>query len=128
MCDICSICLEEMIPGTRYFTNCKHVFHNTCIDELKQSGATLCPLCRFQIFKDPIEKEIETIARELELATEKLKEELEPIIREFRETFWILNEHSEGYEAEHEILKKSLVEGIEMIRKVLRLSTLMQNN
>lgn len=38
----CAICLEE-INNDIHITACKHVFHETCIEQIE---TPICPLCR----------------------------------------------------------------------------------
>ncbi|KAL9656071.1 hypothetical protein ABK040_007689 [Willaertia magna] len=47
----CSICLEEMKEGTEHkqIPNCKHVFHQDCIDTWLKSYNHVCPVCRANI-------------------------------------------------------------------------------
>merc|ERR1719189_963053 len=46
--DRCSICLEDMGPGSKIRTlPCLHLFHRRCIDKwLKQPGQLRCPVCQ----------------------------------------------------------------------------------
>ncbi|KAL3112384.1 hypothetical protein niasHT_018764 [Heterodera trifolii] len=40
----CIICLGRTLDGVEY-SNCKHLFHRKCIDELFKMGSDKCPIC-----------------------------------------------------------------------------------
>ena len=51
MIDNCSICFEDFKNKSKVFTDCEHVFHESCIREWKITNNNLnrefrCPLCR----------------------------------------------------------------------------------
>ena len=43
--DCCSICLEPL-KNNIYMTNCNHIFHNKCIENMITFSHNKCPLCR----------------------------------------------------------------------------------
>ncbi|CAM4961865.1 unnamed protein product [Rotaria socialis] len=48
--DICSICLNSLIPGTPLLIlSCNHKFHFQCLTSSVQAQHQLCPLCRVSI-------------------------------------------------------------------------------
>ncbi|XP_058078721.1 putative RING-H2 finger protein ATL69 [Magnolia sinica] len=51
----CPICLSDYRPEetVRYIPDCKHCFHDTCIDEWLRMSAT-CPLCRTSPVMTPV--------------------------------------------------------------------------
>ena len=59
--DPCTICLESMTASTSRRLRCGHVFHNSCVENLKGSGSHACPLCRklFDVSKYKISIQIE---------------------------------------------------------------------
>lgn len=49
----CSICLENYTNENLItILNCRHHFHNNCIDEWYNLGNNSCPLCRAIIIRD----------------------------------------------------------------------------
>tara|TARA_B100001758_G_scaffold247068_1_gene263755 strand:+ start:534 stop:932 length:399 start_codon:yes stop_codon:yes gene_type:complete len=47
ICDECSICLSEIIPGSYRITNCGHYFHKNCLARWNNMGHNSCPNCRY---------------------------------------------------------------------------------
>ena len=47
ICDECSICLSEIIPGSYRITNCGHYFHKNCLARWNNMGNNSCPNCRY---------------------------------------------------------------------------------
>lgn len=49
----CTICLDTLKKGEAIKTlPCKHMFHQSCIDEWLKQGKAVCPMCRRGIFDD----------------------------------------------------------------------------
>ncbi|PSS24273.1 E3 ubiquitin-protein like [Actinidia chinensis var. chinensis] len=44
----CAVCLYEFEAGEeiRWLTNCKHIFHRSCVDRWMDHDRNTCPLCR----------------------------------------------------------------------------------
>ncbi|KAL6981991.1 Homeobox protein B-H1 [Sarracenia purpurea var. burkii] len=44
----CAVCLYEFEVGEeiRWLTNCKHIFHRSCVDRWMDHDQMTCPLCR----------------------------------------------------------------------------------
>jgi hypothetical protein len=47
--DDCSICLEPLNSNI-FTTKCNHIFHNKCIEDLKNNNHYKCPLCRNNLY------------------------------------------------------------------------------
>jgi|SRR5690606_12359895 len=89
--DICGICREELMSNVRVL-ECKHVFHESCINDWINRCAT-CPFCRSIIINDNENTEYERLlsdpsvrlieiyrrARELNLSEETITD-LETIL------------------------------------------------
>ena len=60
----CSICMEPVETRKEgIITQCKHVFHKSCLKKWEKSkavGCKTCPVCRAHIFKDKIFEKIKS--------------------------------------------------------------------
>ncbi|PSS09392.1 E3 ubiquitin-protein like [Actinidia chinensis var. chinensis] len=54
--EICAVCLYEFDGGDeiRRLTNCRHVFHRSCLDRWMDHDRRTCPLCRTQFVPDDL--------------------------------------------------------------------------
>jgi hypothetical protein len=50
----CAICLQIIGSSAMFVTECKHMFHIGCINKWRKSK-NICPLCRYQFEKEPID-------------------------------------------------------------------------
>lgn len=58
--DECTICLDEFTPGIRVRQlPCGHVFHSTCIARWFIERSAVCPLCKLDLYEEPIEDDNE---------------------------------------------------------------------
>jgi len=44
--ELCSICLELLLPNNTYKTPCNHYFHKLCFIKLKERNYYRCPICQ----------------------------------------------------------------------------------
>jgi len=63
--EICSICQDPLTgASTTSLPSCAHVFHGTCVAELRKFGLQqLCPLCRAPLLPGPEQDCLETFRR-----------------------------------------------------------------
>ncbi|KAL6979560.1 Homeobox protein B-H1 [Sarracenia purpurea var. burkii] len=54
----CAVCLYEFDGGDeiRRLTNCRHVFHRSCLDRWMDHDQRTCPLCRTQFIPDDLQE------------------------------------------------------------------------
>ena len=58
--DECTICLDEFTPGVRVRElPCGHVFHSTCIARWFIERSAVCPLCKLDLYEEPVEDDNE---------------------------------------------------------------------
>lgn len=58
--DECTICLDEFTPGVRVRElPCGHVFHSTCIARWLIERSAVCPLCKLDLYEEPVEDDDE---------------------------------------------------------------------
>ncbi|GMH00495.1 hypothetical protein Nepgr_002334 [Nepenthes gracilis] len=52
----CAVCLYEFEGGqeVRWLSNCKHIFHRSCLDRWMDHDRTTCPLCRTPFLCDDL--------------------------------------------------------------------------
>jgi len=76
--DDCPICMEKLIddtyteanmPRIEWLEPCRHCYHSSCIDALRQSGHYQCPFCRQEFIRGegrfwPFETPAKKIKRE----------------------------------------------------------------
>ena len=70
-CNICPLCLDDIIDNNIFITKCNHYFHESCFYEYLwfktgcdcygECGDVLCPLCRF-LLKITIPQNIDFIS------------------------------------------------------------------
>lgn len=55
----CAVCLYEFEGGEeiRWLTNCKHIFHRSCLDRWMDHDQKTCPLCRTPFVPDEMKDE-----------------------------------------------------------------------
>ncbi|XP_068651066.1 brassinosteroid-responsive RING protein 1-like [Aristolochia californica] len=56
--DSCAVCLYEFEGGEeiRRLTNCRHIFHRTCLDRWMDHDQKTCPLCRTAFIPDEMQE------------------------------------------------------------------------
>ncbi|KAJ9693285.1 hypothetical protein PVL29_012156 [Vitis rotundifolia] len=55
----CAVCLNDFEVGEkiRWLTNCKHIFHRSCLDRWMDHDQKTCPLCRTSFVPDEMQDE-----------------------------------------------------------------------
>ncbi|XP_059661826.1 brassinosteroid-responsive RING protein 1-like [Cornus florida] len=53
----CAVCLYEFESGdeVRQLTNCRHIFHRSCLDRWMDHDQNTCPLCRTRFIPDDMQ-------------------------------------------------------------------------
>ena len=54
--DICGICCEDIKDNDRCTLGCNHIFHKKCIKKMFDFNMKSCPMCRFHIEGNPVDK------------------------------------------------------------------------
>lgn len=44
--NLCPVCLDAINEDDAYVTTCNHVYHDSCVDELKDNKIKKCSICR----------------------------------------------------------------------------------
>ena len=79
--DDCPICLNPLTAGAVLRTECGHLFHKKCLDQLEENGFDICPICRASLVVAKVINNNNPIVNEIRHVSEEEREEERRLIR-----------------------------------------------
>jgi len=87
--DECTICLDEFTPGVRVRKlPCEHIFHSTCIARWLIERSAVCPLCKLDLYIDPVVEFDESSSDDDDESSQQRRRRQQQQQQQQRSPFW----------------------------------------